>query len=263
MSMRIWYQSSVAIGANPVYRPYEEAIARNAREVVRPDTTVDVRGVTRMSPHYERSKYARYLNAISIVRAAADAEAQGYDAIAVGCYTDPGLEEIRDTVAIPSLFMMQTSMHVASMLGTKFAFVSYSAANLRQMRALAQRYGLEQRVVASGCFEAQLSRSNEWFADPAPIIEGFTREAARCVAQGADVLIPTCGVLNQVLRENKIRDVDGCPVLDGSSVLMKLTEGMAELHRTLGTRWSRGGGVSPATLREIDAAYGVHEPQRR
>ena len=257
MSIRIWYQSSVAIGANPVFRPYEDAIARNAREVVRSDTTVDVRGVTRMSAHYERSKYARYLNAISIVRAAADAEAQGYDAIAVGCYTDPGLEEIRDTVTIPSLFMMQTSMHVASMLGTRFAFVSYSAANLRQMRLLAERYGLANRVVASGCFEAQLARSDEWFADPAPIIEGFTRAASQCVSQGADVLIPTCGVLNQVLRENKIRDVEGCPVLDGSSVLMKLTEGMAELHRTLGTRWSRGGGVPRATLGEIDVAYGV------
>jgi Asp/Glu/hydantoin racemase len=257
MGIRIWYQSSVAIGANPVYQPYEEAIARNAREVVRSDTTVDIHGVTRMSPHYERSKYARYLNGISMARAAADAEAQGYDAIAVGCYTDPCLEEIRDTVTIPSLFMMQTSMHVASMLGTTFAFVSYSAANLRQMRALAQRYGLEQRLAGSGCFEAQLSRSNEWFADPAPIVEGFTREARRCIAQGAEILVPTCGVLNQVLRENKIRDVDGCPVLDGSSVLLKLAEGMADLHRTLGMRWSRSGGVSRATLGEIDTAYGV------
>ena len=46
VSLRIGYQSSVAIGANPVYRPY----------------------------------------AISIVRAAGSAAAQGYDAIAVGCY---------------------------------------------------------------------------------------------------------------------------------------------------------------------------------
>lgn len=257
MGLRIWYQSSVAIGANPVYRPYEEAIARNAREVGRPDTTVDIRGVTRMSVHYERSKYARYLNAISIARAAAEAEAQGYDAIAVGCYTDPCLEEIRDTVTIPSLFMMQTSMHVASMLGAKFAFVSYSAANLRQMRILAERYGLAARLAGSGCFEAQLSRSNEWFANPAPILDGFTREASRCIALGAEVVIPTCGVLNQVLRENKVRDVEGVPILDGSSVLIKLTEGMAELHRTLGTRWSRSGGVSLPTLGEINAAYGV------
>jgi Asp/Glu/hydantoin racemase len=250
MGIRIWYQSSV-------YRPYEDAIARNAREVVRPDTQIDIRGVTRMSPHYERSKYARYLNAISIAHAAADAEVQGYDAIAVGCYTDPCLEEVRDTVTIPSLYIMQTSMHVASMLGAKFAFVSYNPDNLRTMRLLAQRYGLEHRLAGSGCFQAQLSRSNEWFSDPAPIIDGFSREASRLVAAGAEVLIPTCGVLNQVLRENKIREVDGCPVLDGSSVLMKLAEAMAELHRTTGMRWSRSNGVRRTIVAEIDAAYGV------
>lgn len=256
VSMRIWYQSSTAIGRNPVFKPYEEAIARNARAVVRPDTEVDVHGVDRMSPHYEKSKYARYLNGISITRCAAEAERRGYDAVAVGCYTDPCLEEIRDTVAIPALFMMQTSMHVACMLGAKFAFVSYSPANLRQMRVLAQRYGLEHRLAGSGCFEAQLSRSDEWFSDPGPIIDRFAKEAARCVSQGAEVLIPSCGVLNQVLRENGVREVDGCPILDGSSVLLKLTEAAVELRRATGMKWSRGG-LPPGVLDEIDRAYGV------
>lgn len=70
-----------------------------------------------------------------------------------------------------------------------------------------------------------------WFTDPAPVIEGFAREAARCVALGAEALIPTCGVLNQVLRENQVRGVGGCPILDGSSVLLKLTEAMVDLRR--------------------------------
>ena len=256
MGIRIWYQSSVAIGRNPVFKPYEDAIARNAREVVRPDTTVDIYGVERMTPHYERSRYARYLNGISIVRNAAQAEAEGYDAIAVGCYTDPCLEEIRDSVTIPALFMMQASMHVACMLGGKFAFVSYSARNLEQMKRLAERYSLAGRLAGAGCFEAQLSRSNEWFADPGPVIEGFTREAAKCVAQGAEVLIPTCGVLNQVLRENKVRDVGGCPILDGSSVLLKLTEAMVDLRRTIGLGHV-GTGVTREVMREIEDAYGV------
>ena len=39
MGIRIWYQSSTAIGKNPVFKPYEEAIAWKARQVTRPDTT--------------------------------------------------------------------------------------------------------------------------------------------------------------------------------------------------------------------------------
>ena len=94
MAMRIWYQSSVAIGRNPVFRPYEEAIARNMRTVARPDTTVDIHGVERMTPHYERSRYARYLNGISIVRNAVRAQAEGVDADAI-------LQDLLSAVAIP------------------------------------------------------------------------------------------------------------------------------------------------------------------
>jgi allantoin racemase len=256
VAIRIWYQSSTAVGKNPVFKPYEEAIARNARQVVRADTTVDVHGVDRMSVHYERSEYARYLNGISIARAAARAEAEGYDAIAVGCYTDPCLEEIRDSVRIPSLFMMQTSMHVACVLGRRFAFVSYSAANLKKMRLLAERYGMAGRLVATGRFEAQLARSDEWFSAPGPLLDRFRQEAERCVTEGADVIIPTCGVLNQVLRENGVREVSGAMVLDGASVLMKLTEALVELRRTVGIGGT-GPGLAPAVLREIEDAYGI------
>ena len=256
MGIRIWYQSSTAIGRNPVFKPYEDAIAANARQVVRADTIVDVHGVERMSPHYERSEYARYLNGISITRAAARAEAGGYDAIAVGCYTDPCLDEVRDTVGIPALYMMQTSMHVACMLGRRFAFVSYSAANLKKMRLLAERYGLAARLAATGRFEAQLARSDEWFADPAPILAKFTQEAERCVAAGADIIIPTCGVLTQVLRASGINEVEGAMVLDGCSVLLKLSEGMVDLRRSVGLGRARRG-LEPVVLKEIEDAYGI------
>jgi Asp/Glu/hydantoin racemase len=255
VGIRIWYQSSVAIGKNPVFKPYEEAIARNVTQVVRPDTTVDIHGVDRMSVHYERSEYARYLNGISIARAATRAEAEGYDAIAVGCYTDPCVDEVRDSVGIPSLYMMQTSMHVACMFGRRFAFVSYSAANLRKMRLLAERYGLIDRLAGAGRFEAQLARSDEWFSAPAPILARFTEEAERCVAAGAEVIIPTCGVLTQVLRENGVREVAGAMVLDGCSMLLKLTEAMVELRRTVGLGGRRG--LPAAVLREIEDAYGI------
>ncbi len=45
VAIKIWYQSSVAIGKNPAFKPYEEAIARNVQQVVRPGTTVDIHGV--------------------------------------------------------------------------------------------------------------------------------------------------------------------------------------------------------------------------
>lgn len=255
MGLRIWYQSSLAVGSNPIFKPYEDALARNAVEVVRPDTKIDIHGVQPVSPH-SGTRYARYLNARWIARQVAGAEAAGCDAIAVGCYTDPCLAEVRDTVAIPSLYIMQTSMHVACMLGDKFALLGHGTATLRSVEELAHRYRLEHRLAAVGKIAARLSEADRWFRDPGPIIEQCRAAARQCVARGADVLIPACGVLNQLLRVNQIRELDGCPVLDGSSLLLKFTEAMAELHQVVGRRWWRGG-VSAEMLGEIDRAYGV------
>jgi Asp/Glu/hydantoin racemase len=243
------------VGTNPVFATYEEAIGRNATEVVHPGTAVDIHGVAPVSPH-SASRYARYLNAGWIARQVGRAEAEGYDGIAVGCYTDPCLAEIRDTVAIPSLFITQTSMHVACMLGDRFALLGTGTETLRSIAALAPRYRLEHRLAAAAKIEARLSQADRWFRDPAPIIEQCHVHARRCIEAGADVLIPACGVLNQLLRVNGVREIEGCPVLDGCSLLLKVTEAMAELHRTVGRRWWRGA-VSAEMLRDIDRAYGL------
>lgn len=250
--MRIWYQSSLDVEANPVFKPYQKSLERNAAEAARPGNVVDVHGVRQTKSYFSRSAYARYLNATGVVSNAIRAEAEGYDAVAIGCYADPCLLEIRDSVGIPTVFIMQTSMHFACMLGDKFALVGYSPPNLTRMRRLAERYGLAARVAASGCFQADLQRADEWFEDPKPLIEEFTREAAVCVEKGADVLIPCCGIVNQVLRNNGVRSVNGALVLDGSTLLIKITEAMAEVHKLTGLT-TRNPHVTADVLRKIQA----------
>lgn len=40
--MRIWYQSSAALGIDPKWTPYEKSLKRHVQEVARPDTKVKV-----------------------------------------------------------------------------------------------------------------------------------------------------------------------------------------------------------------------------
>ncbi len=254
--MRIWYQSSVALETNPVYRPYKEALERNAQEIVRPDTTVDIHGVERMSPHMEKLAYAGYLNAGQVIESALRAEAEGYDAVAVGCYSDPGVAEIRESIGIPAVFIMQTSLHMAAMLAVKFAVIGYNKHNLRRMRQLVDRYQLDRQLAAIGHFQAELGRSNEWFDEPKPLIRGFEDAAETCAESGAEILIPSCGVLNQVLRENGVHKAAGCPVLDGSSLLLKITEAMADMHRVTGLS-TKSSNMSTGVLEEIRQSYGL------
>lgn len=60
------------------------------------------------------------------------------------------------------------------------------------------------------------------------------------MAEGAEVIVPACGVLNLLLRLNKVTRIDDVPVLDGTAVALKLAEALADL-------WAGGLSVSRRT----------------
>ena len=69
--------------------------------------------------------------------------------------------------------------------------------------------------------------------------ENFIRESKRLVSQGAEVILAACATVNAIIRREKINEVDGALVMDCNSVLLKVTEGMAELSKSVGLRASR------------------------
>jgi len=58
------------------------------------------------------------------IRQAVEAEQAGAHAIVIDCMGDPGIAACREAVSIPVLGPCQTSVHVATMLGHKFSFIT-------------------------------------------------------------------------------------------------------------------------------------------
>lgn len=107
-------------------------------------------------------------------------EAEGFDAIVPGCFSDPGLDALRERTAIPVIGPGAAALHLAAQLGTRVSILSPSgrghgrvAARLRAMglgdlfasvRGVGasvmdlaeQRPGALERIVAAGrlCVEA-------------------------------------------------------------------------------------------------------------
>jgi hypothetical protein len=77
------------------------------------------------------------------------------------------------------------------------------------------------------------------FAHPEQLTQTFVREAKRLAAQGAEVILAACATVNAVISRERIREVDGALILDANAVLLKVTEGMAELAHSIGLQASR------------------------
>lgn len=70
------------------------------------------------------STYDEYIAIPPMLKVIKEAEGQGYDAVIIGCYGDPGLDAARELVDIPVVAPGEVSVHVASMLGHSFSIAA-------------------------------------------------------------------------------------------------------------------------------------------
>jgi allantoin racemase len=196
------------------------------------------------------------LNAQSLLHAALKAQQDGFDAVLITCFGDPLLYQIRQAVSIPVVSLGESSMLLASMMGSKFGIVTISPYNIFEQEHVIAKYGLENRYV--GC------RPNPEPADEQPLalidarrgIEAFKKVARELIADGAEIIIPGCGLLSPALRlapgaeaeyPAGLTEVDGVPVMDIMGATLKLAETMVSLKRA-GSSWiSRKGLFARAT----------------
>jgi len=250
--MKIWCQSASAIGTNQVWKPYEEALQRHLQRIARPGTMVDLHGVKVWSPAVSWLRYAEYLNASEIIDNALEAEKRGYDAFVVFCMDDPAFYELRQTVNIPLVSAGETAFHMACLLAPKFAILSYNVAPLRHQMENAKRYGLGERLVSGGAFGITLSDVVQGFTKPEPILKGVREVSKKAFEQGAAILVPSCGILNMILVENKIREVETIPILDVVGTALKVAELLVEL-KALGVERSNLGSYARVSSDELSA----------
>jgi len=92
------------------------------QSIANKDSQVDLKGGTEI-PSIE-SAYEGYLTIPEACRTATQAVKDGYKAIIVGCFSDPGLDAVRELVDIPVVGPGQTSVHIASILGDRFSILA-------------------------------------------------------------------------------------------------------------------------------------------
>ncbi len=245
MTTRIWHQGFIELATLPAYR---EALERHVRAVVGSDTAVDLHGVApgtyapgHTAADIARSPYLMSLHVHQILDAAQVAQREEYDAIAIAILQDPGLREARTLVDIPVAGYGESAMHVACMLGRRFAVVLFNPELgdlVEEQIALA---GLAGRAAPHAFVDADYNDVVAAFERPRRLVDAFTAAARRALAGGADVLIPGQTIMAEVLWQNGVHRIDGAPVVDALGVTLKTAELLADLRRTSGISTSRRG----------------------
>jgi allantoin racemase len=233
---------------------------RNLDMVKEKDTELTFRfprwGVTGLDGFFY--SYIDMLNARSVFHAAVQAEKEGFDAVMITCFGDPMLWGIRQAVDIPVVSVGESSMLLATMMGYKFGVVTISPYNIYEQEHTIAKYGLTDRSAGIRPIPETGDEQAEALIDARRAIESFKKVGRELIADGAEVLIPGCGLMSPALRlapgaekdyPNGLTEVDGVPVADVMGDTIKMAEAMVRLKRA-GSCWiSRKGLYAQATPR--------------
>jgi allantoin racemase len=199
---------------------------------VRPSERADLR-ITQClienGPASIESEFDEALCVPDTIRRAIEAERRGANAIIIDCMGDPGLAACREAVTIPVVGPAQTAMHVASMLGHRFAFITV----LQRLRAVIARlvagYGLNDTY---GSFRAIDIPVLEIEKDPGALQRALSREAIAAVKEdGVDVIVLGCtGFLGCASAMRKSLLDAGCdvPVIDPIPLAVQMADALVK-----------------------------------
>ncbi len=236
--MKIWWQSST-----PIHKlhDYRNSLAADLDSIKRPDTEIHISGVDdgSMDLHYNAVVAINSYGPGGVLDKIIEAAERKYDAVAIGCFLDPAMQEAREVVPIPVFGLGETGMLTACMFGHKFSGVAFHAKQAQYYDRKAFEYGLAARHIPFGDLGIDFREVQDAFKSPARMTERFVAEGRRLAAAGAEVILAACATVNSIVRREKIREIAGALVLDCNAVLLKTTEGMAELKESIGLCQSR------------------------
>lgn len=236
--MRIWWQSSTAIHR---LHDYRNALTQQLESLKRVDTEVHVNGVDdgSMDLHYNAVVAMNSYGPGGVLNKIMQAAEREYDAVAIGCFLDPAMQEAREVVPIPVFGLGETCMLMACMYGHKFSGVAFHAKQSQYYDRKAHEYGLGSRHIPFGNLGIDFNQVQTAFRNPAELKKTFIDEAKRLAAQGAEIILAACATVNAIVRNQEIREVDGALIMDCNAVLLKTTEAMADLASSTGLRASQ------------------------
>jgi allantoin racemase len=252
--MKIWCQSCGALGRDAIWNDYEQALQSYAREVTRADTVVDFYGVRASIPGIDRYHASQAVCDMQSIRNAIRAEREGYDVFVVINTRDAGFNEIKELVSIPTVFMLETCIHFAMMLGPRFAFFTHNLDLFLRLTELTHQYGLARQMVPGGHLNLTYSDWPDLFGSPEKYIEPFRQKIEEIVARGANILIPSALTLNLWLLKQNMMEVKGGRVLDGIGLALKTAELMVDL-KNMGIVRTTPGPPSQGMLAAIQKLY--------
>lgn len=262
--MKLFYQS-MGVARRSESGPYARTLAAILQGAAEPGTQIDVRGLSPGKAIADQYRYLEILDTAEVLENGLRAEKDGYDAFLIGNVFEPGLHALREVLNIPVLGLLESSVHLASLMGASFSIVNVNPKFTRRVTENIDSTGLRTRLISIDEMHVErgqvLDRAFEDKATRDEVVARFTEAARAGIAKGAETVIPAGGIVMTILAFAGVHRVDNVPIVNGLIALTKMAEMAVRIRALTGVFTSKRMMYAPPTgslLADIRAAYGDH-----
>lgn len=210
-------------------------------------TDVEVREAS-AGPASVESSVEEYLSVPGLIEAAPALEAEGFDALIIGCFGDPGLAAARELVDIPVIGPGQAGVLLAAQLGQSVSIITVVSEVIPAIRRQVRSHGLDSLVTDIRAVDVPVLELRERADEVMATLEA---EARRGLAAGADSFVLGCMTMGFLDVARTLQERLGVPVINPVLAALKA----AETAVSVGVSSSRAAYPKP---RKAAAAVKIH-----
>jgi allantoin racemase len=191
-----------------------------------PDTEIKMQSVPSGYPSIESERDVVVV-APHLLSGMQKAEAEGARAGIIGCFSDPGLDAMRETVKMPVVGPGQSAVALAMQLGESYSILSPLDSSAKRALPRLRGQGLTERLASIrgvGVSVVGLTQGDNtaW--------ERIVETGRRCIDDGADVLVMGCMSMAFMGIERELSDRLAIPVVSPVLAALKTTEMLLDLN---------------------------------
>lgn len=184
-------------------------------------TTVTVRDVPG-GPASIESSYEELLAVPATLEGIQQAEKDGYEAVIIGCFGDPGLDAARELVSIPVIGPGESSLLLAASLGHRFSVVTILDSVIASQEHQAHKAGVLTKLASVRATDIPvLSLMKDKDATLRRVIEVGERAVKE---DRADALILGCMTMSFLEIADEASQALGVPVINAGRTALKAAE---------------------------------------
>lgn len=168
------------------------------------------------------SAYDESLCVPGVLALVEQANREGYDAVILACFSDPGLEAAREISSILVTGIEETSLHIAAMLGSSFTVLTMTEKRVPSKESHVRRFKLEDSMASVRPLGMSVAEID---ADEERACAQILKVARKAVEEdGAEVVLLGCA--GMAGYADGIEKELGVIVIDPSAVTLKVTEAL-------------------------------------